>query len=163
MSVEIGTEAAQFPEKEYIIGIFVIMSTISYISPPPLRHPPLSFCDSYFINQRCYLARKGGGVFPILRCIFFVLYSGGGGGVSQLEMYILYFFCCILPLRRAWRGLRGSVERGCGVRGGRGRGGGTAPPRPGTAGSPPGCSGSRRTRPSRPRDTTSQHFLIVIL
>jgi hypothetical protein len=46
-----------------------LMSTISYITPPP-PHPPLCFCDSYFINQRCYLTTER------------------GGGVSHLEMYI---------------------------------------------------------------------------
>ncbi len=29
MNVEIGTEAAQFPEKEYIIGIFLAVQSIS--------------------------------------------------------------------------------------------------------------------------------------
>ncbi len=32
MNVEIGTEAAQFPEKEYIIGIFVEVQTPPMLS-----------------------------------------------------------------------------------------------------------------------------------
>jgi hypothetical protein len=36
MSVEIGTEAAQFPEKEYINGIFVAVCRIMFLYVPML-------------------------------------------------------------------------------------------------------------------------------
>ncbi len=44
MTVEIGTEAAQFPEKEYINGIFVVVHLwyrlkVGEIDPPPPPSP----------------------------------------------------------------------------------------------------------------------------
>jgi hypothetical protein len=41
MNVEIGTEAAQFPEKEYINGIFVAVYTHTYTVRHPSRHHSL--------------------------------------------------------------------------------------------------------------------------
>ncbi len=43
MIEEIGTEAVQFPEKEYINGIFRCSSVHSLISPPPYRMSPSAF------------------------------------------------------------------------------------------------------------------------
>jgi hypothetical protein len=47
MNIEIGAEAALFPEKEYINGIFVtvhsIFSSVPYF-PSPLSLSPFSFC-----------------------------------------------------------------------------------------------------------------------
>jgi hypothetical protein len=51
MNMEIGTEAAQFPEKEYINGIIVAVQ--------PRRYPPFNF----FMDE----GRRGGG------------WEGGGG------------------------------------------------------------------------------------
>jgi hypothetical protein len=34
MNVEIGTEAAQFPEKEYINGIFIAVKVILFFNAP---------------------------------------------------------------------------------------------------------------------------------
>ncbi len=56
MNVEIGTEAAQFPGKEYINGIFVAVGGAegggrgrSNTSPPPLQHPFYWLNRGYFI------------------------------------------------------------------------------------------------------------------
>jgi hypothetical protein len=38
MNVEIGTEAAQFPEKEYIHGIFLAVALGNPSVPPPHRN-----------------------------------------------------------------------------------------------------------------------------
>jgi hypothetical protein len=43
MSVEIGTEAAQFPEKEYINGIFVALHCMLFSGDPSL----LSFLSMF--------------------------------------------------------------------------------------------------------------------
>ncbi len=41
MNVEIGTEAAQFPEKEYMNGIFV---SVPLPHPPPSTHRTNTYC-----------------------------------------------------------------------------------------------------------------------
>jgi hypothetical protein len=43
MNVEIGTEAAQFPEKEYINGIFVAVRSDALTTPPDLIHSKIWF------------------------------------------------------------------------------------------------------------------------
>jgi hypothetical protein len=56
MNVEIGAEAALFPEKEYIKGIF--FAVYNPITPPPSFHTLQYTCIVYFT----YSHREGGGI-----------------------------------------------------------------------------------------------------
>jgi hypothetical protein len=55
MNVEIGTEAAQFPEKEYINGIFLAVEvSVVYLFSPPF---PLLSCGGCHLPRPEFITR----------------------------------------------------------------------------------------------------------
>ncbi len=56
MNVEIGTEAAQFPEKEYISGIFITvrMKITTHSSPYALYN--VNICVPYIFGATVYMS-----------------------------------------------------------------------------------------------------------
>ncbi len=49
MNVEIGTEAAQFPEKEYITGIFLAVQSVVYMPFTTGKSVPSLDFDAFFL------------------------------------------------------------------------------------------------------------------